>query len=192
MLHDWEKEIGELAAEYGVPHRHTALLPTTDFEPVSMRDRVGEVCMVIRRPNGNLITAIKTTYPPGAHRLLTGGVHPTEPIFTALLREVAEETALDVVVRRFLATVEYQTIDAQPVFRTSAFLLDEVGGTLRCDDPDEKHAAFYEIGIDELPERAIVLEQTGAHFVGQGEDWAAWGQFRAIIHRVVWECLERE
>ena len=64
--------------------------------------------MVVRRPNGKLITAKKTFYPPGAFRLLTGGVGHGELIAAALLREVAEETGLDVVVRRFLAVIEYQ------------------------------------------------------------------------------------
>jgi 8-oxo-dGTP pyrophosphatase MutT (NUDIX family) len=63
--------------------------------------------MVIRRPGGALLTAIKTFYPPGAYRLLTGGVGHGEPIEAALLREVEEETGLDVEVQRFVAVIEY-------------------------------------------------------------------------------------
>src|SRR5215207_10727066 len=103
-----ETEIAALSARYGRPRRVSAELDGWQFSPLTMEDRYGEVCMVVRRPNGRLITAKKTFYPTGAFRLLTGGVDHGEPIAEALLREVAEETGLDVVVRRFLAVIEYQ------------------------------------------------------------------------------------
>lgn len=191
MATSFTTELDTLAQRYGEPLRHTALLPTVDFEPVNMADRVGEVCMVIRRSNGSLLTAIKTTYPPGCHRLLTGGIHHDEPILTALLREVAEETSLDVTVNRFLAVVAY--LDAQTgkqVFTTLAFLLDEIGGTLGCADPNEQHEEFFEIAIDELLARAAVLEQIDSSFTSSiHHDWGAWGRFRAIIHCVVYTAL---
>src|SRR5690349_15178377 len=150
-----ETEIADLAARYGTPQRVTATLDGWQFSPLTMRDRYGEVCMVVRRPSGKLITAKKTFYPAGAFRLLTGGVGHGELIGAALLREVAEETGLDVVVRRFLAVIEYRlrgdwkmedrgrevselasTSTPQPPtpnshsFATFAFLLDEIGGEL--------------------------------------------------------------
>jgi NAD+ diphosphatase len=103
-----ETEIAELAVRYGQPQRVAVELTGAPFSPLTLEDRHGEVCMVVRRPNGKLITAKKTFYPAGAFRLLTGGVDHGEPIADALLREVAEETGLDVVVRRFLAVIEYQ------------------------------------------------------------------------------------
>ena len=102
-----ETEIADLAARYGQPRRVAVELAGAPFSPLILEDRHGEVCMVVRRPNGKLITAIKTFYPAGAFRLLTGGVSHGEPIAEALLREVAEETELAVVVRRFLAVIEY-------------------------------------------------------------------------------------
>src|SRR5215212_8462140 len=105
---DTEIEIADLSARYGSPRRVAAELDGWQFSPLTMDDRYGEVCMVVRRPNGKLITAKKTFYPAGAFRLLTGGVSHGELIAAALLREVAEETGLDVVVRRFLAVIEYQ------------------------------------------------------------------------------------
>jgi ADP-ribose pyrophosphatase YjhB (NUDIX family) len=102
-----EAEIAALAACYGEPRRVNAVLSGAPFDPLIMTDRFGEVCMVIRRPGGTLLTAIKTFYPPGAYRLLTGGVGHGEPIEAGLLREVDEETGLEVVVQRFLAVIEY-------------------------------------------------------------------------------------
>src|SRR4051812_34863038 len=149
-----------------------------------MQDRYGEVCMVVLRPSGRLITAKKTFYPPGAFRLLTGGVDHGEPIAAALLREVAEETRLDVVVRRFLAVIEYQQgarqgdeemrrqgneqssvsppllVSPSPSlsFATFAFLLDETGGTLQAHDPGERIESFRELAVADLPALATTLE----------------------------------
>lgn len=183
-----EQEIAALAERYGEPRRFARPVGADTFEPLSMRDRYGEVCMVIRRPSGCLLTAIKTFYPPGAFRLPTGGIHHGETIEAALLREVYEETGLEVAVRRFLAVVEYTGSHA---FATFAFLLDERGGSLGPTDPGEQIGAFREIEIAELPALAETLER--AHELGTPErigSWRDWGAFRAIIHRAVYEVLD--
>ncbi|MEO7908694.1 MAG: NUDIX hydrolase [Roseiflexaceae bacterium] len=184
-----ETEIANLAARYGEPRRVTAELDSFQFSPLTMRDRYGEVCMVVRRPNGRLISAKKIFYPAGAFRLLTGGIDHGELIAAALLREVAEETGLDVVVRRFLAVIEYQLRQlrrmsdkrsagegfsremkrpaairhpASPIasnFATLAFLLEETGGTLQVHDPAEQIEAFRELALADLPDLAATLEQ---------------------------------
>src|SRR5437879_4390189 len=126
-------ELVALSERYGQPLVHFAELELTElFDPLSSRDRYGEVCMVVRRPDGRLITAKKTFYPTNAYRLLTGGIHPGEPVLDALLREVHEETGLDVTVSRFLAAVAYHWPEQQnsPLFYTFAFLLEEISGTL--------------------------------------------------------------
>jgi NAD+ diphosphatase len=186
-----EAEIDELAEQYGAPQRVVIELKGQPFSPLILDDRYGEVCMVIRRPNGKLLTAIKTFYPPSAFRLLTGGVDHGESIAAALRRETHEETGLDVVVRRFLAVVEYRlpTLLDGP-FATFAFLLDETGGTLDAQDPGEQIGAFREVAVAELPALAATLEQAPDSFDPQIEgNWRDWGRFRAIIHRVVYEAL---
>ena len=105
-----ESEIAALSARYGAPRRVAVELRGGPFRPISATDRIGEVCMVVRRTNGKLLTAVKTFYPPGAFRLLTGGVSHGERIEAALLRETAEETGLAVAVRRFLAVIEYRPV----------------------------------------------------------------------------------
>src|SRR5262249_22529495 len=147
-----ESEIADLAARYGMPRRVAVELEGQPFSPMTLNDRHGEVCMVVRRPNGKLITATKTFYPPGAFRLLTGGVSHGEPIAAALLREIAEETGLDVIVRRFLAVIEYRLALLHPhPFATFAFLLDEIGGTLAAQDQGERLGGFREVALAELP-----------------------------------------
>ena len=198
-----ETEIATLAARYGAPQRIAVDLRGGPFRPLSATDRIGEVCMVVRRTNGKLLTAVKTFYPPGAFRLLTGGIKHGEAIADALLRETAEETGLDVVVRRFLAVIEYHLVGdagqepagsacatAAPAFATFAFLLDEVSGTLAVQDAEEQLGAFHEAAIDELPALAERLEHVpdGFHPEIRGS-WQDWGRFRAVVHRVVYDAL---
>ncbi len=205
-----ENEIADLAVRYGQPLRVAVELTGAPFSPLTMTDRYGEVCMVVRRPNGTLLTAKKTFYPAGAFRLLTGGVDHGEAIAAALLREVAEETGLDVVVRRFLAVIEYDLPeigdgrwgigDSSPLppppslipsnFATFAFLLDETGGRLHTQDAGERIEAFHELAVADLP----ALAETLANVPDTRDDeiegsWRDWGRFRAVAHRVIYAAL---
>ena len=189
-----QNELADLSTRFGQPLVRLAELDIAKlFDPLSSRDRYGEVCMVVRRPGGRLLTAKKTFYPTNGYRLLTGGIHPGEPVLEALLREIGEETGLEVNVNRFLVAVAYHlpTQQESPLFYTFAFLLDEVGGTLECLDPDERLEYFREITVEELSERAEFLDllQNG-YSPDLGVNWSEWGHFRAIIHRLVWETLQ--
>ncbi len=191
-----EEDIAALAARYGEPRHIRVTLTGAPFRPLSSDDRIGEVCMVVRRLNGKFITAIKTFYPPGAFRLLTGGIDHGEAVEAALLREIAEETGLDVAVRRFLAVIEYawadvdKAVGANPSFATFAFLVDEIGGTFGVVDEDEQIGAFREVAVDELPALADTLDTVadGYHPEIEGS-WADWGRFRAVVHRAVYAAL---
>ncbi len=192
-----ESEIEELAARYGEPRRTAVVLSCTSlFDPLSKTDRMGEVCMVVRRLDGRLITARKTFYPPNAYRLLTGGIAHDEPIEKALLRETWEETGLDVEVCAFLAVIVYNLmsnghpVNTERAFVTFVFLLDEVGGELQPQDEHEKIADFRCVFPDELPALAEYLDNLppthNLEFDGRLQDW---GQFRAVVHRIVYESL---
>ncbi len=203
------EELRELATRYGAPLveevalvsqsgqfepriRERTLRTNGSFAPIGKPDRFGEVCMVVRRPDGTLITARKTYYPPQTFRLLTGGISHGEPIFQALLRETAEETGLEVVVRRFLAAVSYR-LNTSPVaeFYTFAFLLDELGGTLGAVDEAEQVAEFRSVLPADLPTIATELENLGSEYHSEIAGlWQDWGRFRAIPHRLVHRALE--
>lgn len=188
-----EEQIADLASRYSVPLRHVSMLTGWPFDPLDRMDRYGEVCMVIRRPNGRLLTSIKTYYPAGCYRLPTGGISHGEAIEDALLREVEEETSLQVTIRRFLAVIEYQPAAASLAgmhFLTCAFLLDEIGGILEVRDPHERTADFREITPAELLAMATHLEATEDRIDPEiGGSWRDWGRFRAVVHRVVAEAL---
>jgi 8-oxo-dGTP pyrophosphatase MutT (NUDIX family) len=191
---DAQREISELARKYGEPHRLDATIHDGFDDPIRRKDRFGEVLMAVRRPSGKLLVAIKTFYPRGAYRLPTGGIHHGERIYDALQRETQEETGLDTVVRRFLATIAYHgrsSPNAAPLFHTFAFLLDEVAGTLGAIDKSEEIEDWREIAPAELRTQADLLEHlTTAGKKSIGGSWADWGRFRAIAHRAVADSLE--
>lgn len=185
-------EIRRLAERFGEPRVVEA--PIADYfdDPIRRRDRYGEVCMVVRRPSGKLLLSIKTFYPRGAYRLPTGGIHPGEAIYDALLRETHEETGLDTAVRRFIARISYGAAgrEGAPLFHTFAFLLDELGGSLGPLDESEQLEDWREIEVAELPGVADFLDDLRTSgTMDIGGDWRAWGRFRAVVHRVVYEEL---
>ena len=190
---DARAEIDRLAYRYGPPRRLRVTIDDSFEDPIRKDDRFGEVCMVVRRPNGNVLLAIKTFYPRGAYRLPTGGIHHGEQIGDALVREAHEETGLDLDACRFLAHIAYAGHSepaADPLFHTFAFLLDERGGTLGALDTGERIEAWKEIHPRELRNVADFLANlrtAGTESIGG--DWHAWGEFRAVVHRVVHDAL---
>ena len=109
----------------GRPITREIALDDIAFDPVGNPSRFAEVCMVVRRPTGDVLLSIKTFYPRGAYRLPTGGIDQDEPILDAVVRETLEETGLTVDVTRFLAALTYRDGPAgPPVFHTFAFLLE--------------------------------------------------------------------
>jgi 8-oxo-dGTP pyrophosphatase MutT (NUDIX family) len=190
-------ELTALAARYGAPVVGVTQDPAAAvyLAGINVRRRPGEVCMVVRRRSGKLLLATKDIYPAGVYRLLTGGVHRGETIWHALLRETYEETDLTVDVRRFLAVARYQPPGApEPAeYATFAFLLDEVMGELKVNDPDEGLTDFREIAPAELSSVADQLDsQQDALSADLDASYRAWGRFRALTHRLVWQALSGE
>ncbi|MGQ0550700.1 MAG: NUDIX hydrolase [Armatimonadota bacterium] len=188
------RELAELADAYGHPLvRSIDLAPNSYLTPENLGVGAGEVCMVVRRSNGQLLTFRKTFYPPGVFRLLTGGIASGERMLDAVRRESHEETGLETEVRRLLAVVAYgpERGDSPSIFHTVAFLLDEVGGTLGALDEREHVEAFRDI---ELPELLAIADQLDHLDLGYAKElhsrWCDWGRFRAVIHRVVWDALQ--
>jgi 8-oxo-dGTP pyrophosphatase MutT (NUDIX family) len=190
------REIDDLSRRFGDPLHVEVSIHDGFFDPIKRPDRVGEVCMVIRRPSGTILLSTKTFYPPGAYRLPTGGIDLGESIQAALTREAHEETGLTVAVRRFLAAIRYRpergSAGAPPpvLFHTFAFLLDELGGTLGSLDPHERILDYREIEPAELTKVADRLDSLASEESGDiVGDWADWGRFRAVVHRTVAKAL---
>jgi len=189
-----ERELASLGERFGRPRSVSAQIDDSFDDPIRKPDRYGEVAMVIRRPSGTLLLAIKTFYPRGAYRLPTGGIHHGEGVYDALVREAHEETGLALVVERFLSRIAYHGAGGgAPLFHTFAFLLRETGGTLGAIDESEQIEEWREIEDRELPAVASFLEGLRtAGTRGIGGSWGAWGKFRAVVHRKVRDALSDE
>ncbi len=160
-----------LNQKYGAPLELTVTLPSIEFPPVSER-RHGEVCMAILRRNGRFLLQTKRTYPGSVMRLPSGGIKAGEDIEHALLREIWEETNLEVTVDRYVAQLAYDDGRTKSPFRTHLFLVHELDGEFRCNDPSEKISDWCEAPPDDLAGYSAKLAAIQA-------DWANWGLFRA-------------
>ena len=185
------REIEVLTGRFGTPITRGVALDDIAFDPVGNPSRFAEVCMVVRRPSGNVLLSIKTFYPRGAYRLPTGGIDRDEPVLDAVLRETHEETGLTVEVTRFLAALTYHDgPGGPPVFYTFAFLIDDPSGApVRPLDEHEQIESYIEVPVDELPGVAERLERIPPSGAPGIANWDAWGRFRAHVHRAVHEAL---
>jgi len=222
-------ELNDLARRYGPPLVRTVDLNLRGFDSprfgsklpltpevlaAALADptkRVAEVCLVIQRPNGNVLVDYSAYYPGSVSRLFTGGVKPGESSLAAAQREALEETGLQTEVRRFLAALAYRTTHTlslghtDPIFHTFAFLLDEIGGTLGTLDQQEHFDELREITPAALVALTVELErvdtfapeQVGAaglaYAASQGIDPRAgldWLRYRIPAHRAVIEALD--
>ena len=186
-------EIDALAGTFGTPIRRDVALDDIAFDPVGNPSRFAEVCMVVRRPTGDVLLSVKTFYPRGAYRLPTGGIDKDEPILDAAIRETLEETGLRAEVQRFLASLTYHDGPAgPPVFHTFAFLLDDpTGAPVTPLDEHEQIESYIEVPVSELPHVAERLERIPPDGALTIPNWDAWGRFRAHAHRAVHEALTR-
>ncbi|HEV2011642.1 MAG TPA: NUDIX hydrolase [Candidatus Limnocylindria bacterium] len=184
-------EVAALAGRLGRPIDREIALHDIAFDPVGNPSRFAEVCMVVRRPTGNVLLSIKTFYPRGAYRLPTGGIDQDEPILDAVVRETVEETGLRLEVTRFLAALTYRDgPTGPPVFHTFAFLLDDPSGApVTPLDEHEQIESYIEVPVSGLPHVAERLERIPPDGAPGIPNWDAWGRFRAHAHRAAHEAL---
>ena len=182
-----EAEVDELSVLYGAPTRHVFRIEADDYI-YSYRwrkdiDRRAEVVFAIQDSGGGIWVHAKPHYPAHIFRLPSGGVQWEEPVVEALLREVAEETKLDVTVERFLSLVRYQFYrgDSTVEFASYIFHLKSMGG-LPIIHESEPISAFHVIP----PKRLALLADA---LRGLNGDRVGWGQWRALAHDVVYEHL---
>jgi NAD+ diphosphatase len=177
------EEIARLAERYGEPLRVTETLDAGDFDPLAS-PRTGEVAMVVLRKNRKILLNTKAFYPEGVYRIPTGGIEDGESVEGALLREVKEETNLLVEVERFLAMVTHLAPGRRRPFTSYVFLLREISGELRVNDPEEQISGWLEVDAGDLMPVA-------GRLAGLEGAWRDWGRFRSVLHRAVAPLLSR-
>ena len=171
-----------------LPSFHVLLNISRDtryYWTLASRKRVAEVVLLLQRINGRYLVHTKGFYPADTWRLMTGGVHPGEDPAEAALRETNEETGLMARLERPLARIDYDFVNdaATLTFTSYLYRLRELGGELCAVDASEAITGYREVGQDELQELAEKLEAL------QGDDWADWGRFRAVAHRIAYQLL---
>lgn len=169
-------------------HHHTASIDDAIVTRITRDGRIGEVCMILRRPDGHVWCAAKEYYPGHIARLLTGGIHDGEAVIDALHREIAEETGLVAQRVQPLLHVVYRGV--RP-FQTYAFVCDVADTPPQSHDPAERIHHFEALTPTMLRTRAAQLTRLPAlHSDDIGGTWQAWGSFRAICHAYVGALLD--
>lgn len=182
-----EDELRLLAQQYGDPVRRAFSLPVDDsirrfrFNPES--DRRAEVVFAIQDAAGGIWVHAKRNYPRNLFRLPSGGIDWNEEVEDALLREISEETALEVQIERFLGLLDYEFHDQGRTasFASYVFLVHSLGGVPR-PQPAEAITEFRQV----LPAQLLEIAADLRNLVG---DRHAWGLWRALAHELVYDTL---
>jgi ADP-ribose pyrophosphatase YjhB (NUDIX family) len=188
------REIVALEQTYGpFPQQHHRLAVGTvhlDFwrEQV-LRERRGEVVLVIQRTSLEVLLHTKMFYPPGVYRLPSGGVSWGEAVADALRREVYEETGFIPRDERLLGLLsyEFQGDGCTVPFVSYTFLLSGVEGSPAAQDANERIASFCWSPVAELLTVAATLRSLPEDAPGRRD----WGRFRALVHDFVAQRMGR-
>ncbi len=176
------RDLGWLRKRYGKFPLVDATLTDGDLAPVRGAGRRSEVAMAIRRPTGGILLQTKAFYPAGTFRLPTGGIKEGEDVEHALLREVHEESNLDVEIERLVAVIDHAVLGGKTPFRSYMFLLRETGGTLKVNDPDEQISGWDERDV-------VGLARAARDLRGLDGTWRRWGRFRAVALEVLLDAV---
>jgi 8-oxo-dGTP pyrophosphatase MutT (NUDIX family) len=174
----------ELETRFGaLPRAHLQLeADVRFFDDVARaqdRERMGEVILVLRRPDGQVLLHTKTFYPEGIYRLPSGGINGNEPVMDAAAREAAEETELVLRDAQPIGLITYDLYRAvEHVDFHSWLVLAGVVGAARAGDPHERIEGYRWTPLDRLPQVASTLRSVPPQ-------WSGWGHFRALAHDLV-------
>ena len=161
-----------------------------------LRDgRAAEVCYVLYRGQSDtgILLHTKSYYPEQAYRLPTGGLAPGEDPVEGVVREVAEETGLEVRegpsglrtgrIADFAGLLTYsfrhRRLDRELSFATFVFVIQAPSGMEpQVVDETEQIAGWAWCPPGDLPRVAANL----CGLKDSTPDWADWGRFRAAVH----------
>lgn len=148
-LYVTEAMLETAARRWGRPRRITLALEISEAERDLVRgsrrdDRSHDVTLFIRR--GDLFAVIaKPSFPEGAWRAPSGGLHVGEDLEAGARREALEETGLAVDLERFLLRIDatFRCGDAVEPWHTYVFLSRAVSGEIDPRDTREISAARW-------------------------------------------------
>jgi membrane protease YdiL (CAAX protease family)/8-oxo-dGTP pyrophosphatase MutT (NUDIX family) len=172
-----------------LPHVHDDLEASArlfrDMARAPSRGRLGEVVLLLRRPDAKFLLHTKTFYPPEAYRLPSGGIKQGETVMEAARREAAEEAGLPLSDGRPLGLVTYTFRNGRKrFFFHSWVVVAEVEGEPTVVDKHERIEGFRWVG----PEG---VWQAGAALRSVPSEWENWGHFRALAHEAALRWLRQ-
>jgi ADP-ribose pyrophosphatase YjhB (NUDIX family) len=185
-----EDEVAMLVRQYGLPKRLRYAVQADDYiHSYRWRkdsDRRAEVVFAIQNDSGRVWVHAKAHYPLHIFRLPSGGINWDEAVEVALLREVQEETALDVQIERFVGLIEYTFFYGTSTveFASYIFHLSSSGGFPVASE-GEDICEFRPVLPRQLSRIALDLRNLSGERRG-------WGQWRALAHDVVCESLSTQ
>lgn len=182
-----EEEVGELTQRFGAPVRRVFNIQADEYiRSYRWRadsDRRAEVVFAIQDPAGRIWVHAKAHYPGHIFRLPSGGIEWHEGVYEALLREVAEETGLAVVVKRFVGLIEYRFHHNGSTVKFASYVFHLLSGSQApCLPCDGEISQFRPI----LPFQLLQLSADMRNMVG---DRRGWGEWRSLVHDLVYDVL---
>lgn len=138
------------------------------------RATYGEVIMLIPRHGGKVLTLTKSFYPEGTHSLPSGGIEPGETPEVAFVREVAEETGLEVDLRCEIGCIKHHCVfgDESLDFVSYVVLGTQSDGPAHPLDSEEHISGYADASASDL-------RQFAEHMRSLTGRWAGFGRFRA-------------
>lgn len=182
-----QDELLALIQRYGEPARWQCAIAVDNYiRPFRLggrSNRRAEVVFAIEDEVGDFWVHSKRNYPANLYRLPSGGIGWTEGVEHALLREIAEETALKVTVERFLGLIQYDFREGEKSaeFASYVFHVRSRGGSPR-PGTGEDIISFRTVYLSELGTMAASLRTLPGERSG-------WGKWRAVAHQLVHDVL---
>ena len=159
--------------------------PLGSGERDRLRERPGEVVLVLRASDGTFWLHTKSFYPPGIYRLATGGLEAGESPDDAYVRELLEETGIaPAPPPRRVGRIGYRENSGRFPFESYLYGIEHVDAIPSPADQDERITAWRKVPRSDLVDVARTLRTLPA-------EWRSWGVFRAVAHEVLTEALSR-
>jgi ADP-ribose pyrophosphatase len=183
-----DEEYAALCEKYGTPKRYSFDADFLEFECELVRRSATKgrqhdlTCFVPK--DGGYVTIQKHDYArTGIYRAPSGGAKAGESLYDAAVREMKEETGLDVELKNFVLDMHLSVKCPEGIipWRSLVFLADEVGGTM---DPVDT----YEIFEVKVTSREEMLGP-----INRLMELSGWGGFayRAFLTTKFFEELDR-
>lgn len=182
-----DEDINELCTKYGAPKIYKFEADFMDFEcdlvrRSSTKGRQHDITCFIPR-DGGWVTIQKHAYSKtGIYRAPSGGAKDGEPLEEAAIREMKEETGLDIELKHFVLDMFLDVKCPEGVipWRSLVFLADEIGGEMKPIDT-------YEIFEVKVSSREDMLGP-----INQLMELSGWGGFayRAFLTTKFFEELD--